>query len=190
MCGENLETEYLGWRRVGSSPRVRGKRAAECARHVITGLIPACAGKTKCCRWRMPRSPAHPRVCGENFDFASGIFEDCGSSPRVRGKPLLRLFSDGDSGLIPACAGKTEWCDRLTEQITAHPRVCGENLSVLCLGSNGRGSSPRVRGKRIPAFKQFAQWRLIPACAGKTTRSGKQTRLFPAHPRVCGENAF
>ena len=46
VCGENIVAGSEFKRHEGSSPRVRGKRAVECAGHVIAGLIPACAGKT------------------------------------------------------------------------------------------------------------------------------------------------
>ena len=70
----------------------------------------------------------------------------------------------------------------------AHPRVCGENAMVCPISTSNRGSSPRVRGKRLGQEHVAGGEGLIPACAGKTLRSGR--RLWPvwAHPRVCGEN--
>ena len=50
------------------------------------------------------------------------------------------------------------------------------------------GSSPRVRGKPDPHREVRARRRLIPACAGKTTRKCGRLALPAAHPRVCGEN--
>ena len=70
----------------------------------------------------------------------------------------------------------------------AHPRVCGENAASEGPVDTGRGSSPRVRGKRVGSAAAIRLRGLIPACAGKTQR-GSQGRLErPAHPRVCGEN--
>ena len=71
------------------------------------GLIPACAGKTL--TFPAQRTPrwAHPRVCGENIRDLAPVFQNIGSSPRVRGKPLGNRVPGGIFGLIPACAGKT-----------------------------------------------------------------------------------
>ena len=111
---------------------------------------------------------AHPRVCGENEGRAALIFTMLGSSPRVRGKRPGSGTSAHYVGLIPACAGKT--ClliDRLVLS-AAHPRVCGENMSIGAGDLIGEGSSPRVRGKQMASYLDCAANGLIPACAGKT----------------------
>ena len=90
--------------------------------------------------------------------------------------------------LIPARAGKTVYRDGIKWAFEAHPRVCGENACGELPGISGRGSSPRVRGKRRSSSRTRIGPRLIPACAGKTW-NGWGTALKPAaHPRVCGEN--
>ena len=93
-----------------------------------------------------------------------------GSSPRVRGK--LELFHEGrrENGLIPACAGKTSRQVSSLLRRRAHPRVCGENTAHMMLWDPAAGSSPRVRGKRERVFRRIRRARLIPACAGKTSR--------------------
>ena len=50
----------------------------------------------------------------------------------------------------------------------AHPRVCGENTIFAPETPYTKGSSPRVRGKRLSPFVADLNERLIPACAGKT----------------------
>ena len=45
-CGENFFCLYMFLKGLGSSPRVRGKRADRCAGQPRVGLIPARAGKT------------------------------------------------------------------------------------------------------------------------------------------------
>ena len=71
----------------GSSPRVRGKLRLALPVVAMTGLIPACAGKTQRNAVPLDRIPAHPRVCGENSDQKPIACKMSGSSPRVRGKP-------------------------------------------------------------------------------------------------------
>ena len=51
------------------------------------------------------------------------------------------------------------------------------------------GSSPRVRGKLLSESRAEHSRGLIPACAGKTSRSARVARSAGAHPRVCGENS-
>ena len=107
----------------------------------------------------------------------------------MRGKHLCAPSPDFQSGITPACAGKTcilvgypgEWED--------HPRVCGENLKSFTHSSATVGSPPRVRGK--PVFHEMPVRRsgITPACAGKTPRGRDSGVQSKDHPRVCGENA-
>ena len=66
VCGENFTAEKFANVFVGSSPRVRGKRAITVYPPFSRGLIPACAGKTHPPASSQAKPPAHPRVCGEN----------------------------------------------------------------------------------------------------------------------------
>ena len=138
--------------------------------------------------WWQKRRRAHPRVCGENAAALDGGTAREGSSPRVRGKRLLRLCRLRLAGLIPACAGKTRPVATRKAKTTAHPRVCGENLSLPVQCFMDEGSSPRVRGKRPCCRLHLVHLRLIPACAGKTEEKCLVKRNLRAHPRVCGEN--
>ena len=87
MCGENPDAHKTATANKGSSPRVRGKQKRRKGYQLQTGLIPACAGKTRCLGRVPVLRRAHPRVCGEN---PTGMYARAyltGSSPRVRGKP-------------------------------------------------------------------------------------------------------
>ena len=66
-------------------------------------------------------------MCGENFDQPLELNGWQGSSPRVRGKPLVVEVAEDGDGLIPACAGKTGTGTGPFDHHMAHPRVCGEN---------------------------------------------------------------
>ena len=113
----------------------------------------------------------------------------CGSSPRVRGKPIELAGTVYPARLIPACAGKTRQQMLPYMWIRAHPRVCGENSSWEAESVCAAGSSPRVRGKLYDRWRASHDRRLIPACAGKTSWMQAATKSGKAHPRVCGENA-
>ena len=145
-CGENRAGGAPGSAMSGSSPRVRGKRVSGCGCAFVVRLIPARAGKTRRRRRGGRAGWAHPRACGEN-SWADKVPGDLlGSSPRVRGK---RAFSSCQSRLIPARAGKTSGLSRGRSGRWAHPRACGENSWPSCPLTTTRGSSPRVRGKRV-----------------------------------------
>ena len=90
--------------------------------------------------------------------------------------------------LIPACAGKTRRRNPDPANHKAHPRVCGENITIIGDATSTPGSSPRVRGKLRSLDPHIELGRLIPACAGKTPRPPARRPNGQAHPRVCGEN--
>ena len=73
--------------------------------------------------------------------------------------------------------------------VRAHPRSRGENRAPLDPAHTGAGSSPLTRGKRSLLFLAFAWLGLIPAHAGKTSRSPALPSIPGAHPRSRGENA-
>ena len=87
-CGENISPLRRAAVIVGSSPRVRGKRADRCAGLARLGLIPARAGKTSSPLGAISPRRAHPRACGENMRGMKLLRFQVGSSPRVRGKPV------------------------------------------------------------------------------------------------------
>ena len=111
-----------------------------------------------------------------------------GSSPRGRGKPVLRKLARILPRLIPAWAGKTRWRGWKSNPARAHPRVGGENASQVRIICVGAGSSPRGRGKPPYSTVASVRLRLIPAWAGKTLSPRRRGRARAAHPRVGGEN--
>ena len=112
-----------------------------------------------------------------------------GSSPRVRGKRDRRPTGRLEAGLIPARAGKTVCVPVVRDDVEAHPRACGENMTATTAMNHHRGSSPRVRGKLLRLLRAGRALGLIPARAGKTPAGGPAGGGAPAHPRACGENA-
>ena len=189
VCGENRRQSADESAPAGSSPRVRGKPARRLSDMRRARLIPACAGKTLPHRCPTDRREAHPRVCGENDQAGKIVALRPGSSPRVRGKRKSCGSCRDETGLIPACAGKTSTQRTLRMRPEAHPRVCGENLEQSIGAVDTVGSSPRVRGKLAAPFEGGGEIRLIPACAGKTAQVANQDIANRAHPRVCGENS-
>ena len=168
-CGENDGRTLTGVAVPGSSPRVRGKLRLFEVIGGRRGLIPARAGKTMSWSIMIRGSSAHPRACGENLELGVEGVEVGGSSPRVRGKPVVTMGTSAE--------------------MTAHPRACGENVSAKQEEPGDGGSSPRVRGKLLPLPTPLACVGLIPARAGKTTSAPPTAVGVSAHPRACGENS-
>ena len=132
----------------GSSPRGRGKRAANIIKDTHSGLIPAWAGKTQGIPIHRDVPSAHPRVGGENSGINASQAAIAGSSPRGRGKHPRPSSPPNWGGLIPAWAGKTLWERVLGGAAWAHPRVGGENDFDTGRLAGVLGSSPRGRGKQ------------------------------------------
>ena len=132
----------------------------------------------------------HPRVCGENVDIGLGNFCDIGTSPRMRGKPVVVGILRIRNRNIPAYAGKTIMVSLICSVVREHPRVCGENHGKNNKTSFTVGTSPRMRGKLRCRVSRLLARGNIPAYAGKTFHY----RVIPAenqeHPRVCGENKY
>ena len=66
VCGEHLYYRSQAHYDRGSSPRVRGTQCAVIHCLVPGGIIPACAGNTRCVRLPSLSPWDHPRVCGEH----------------------------------------------------------------------------------------------------------------------------
>ena len=167
-CGEHSGTPMPLASRLGSSPRMRGALKATHDTVAQTRIIPADAGSTPGC-W------TYVRV-------------DLGSSPRMRGalkRLLARLCS---KGIIPADAGSTCFLIYLLYVTQDHPRGCGEHLTVLSRTRTLRGSSPRMRGARLPQPWDLQPTGIIPADAGSTSRAFSVVLAAGDHPRGCGEH--
>ena len=93
-----------------------------------------------------------------------------------------------NTGITPACAGKTE--TGIVELIANqdHPRVCGKNKLSMRLTKPNTGSPPRVREKRLLIRAVDDELGITPACAGKTSSNVYSKAVARDHPRVCGKN--
>ena len=107
VCGEHKSVCTPPTSCSGSSPRVRGTLEAGTYVFEADGIIPACAGNTRCSRPSRRCCRDHPRVCGEHSANAYMEQATSGSSPRVRGTHIVRPARSACRGIIPACAGNT-----------------------------------------------------------------------------------
>ena len=171
----------------GSSPRVRGTRGPQSHRGRHRRFIPACAGNTSNASSGVSNRSVHPRVCGEHEGLGQRAGAVDGSSPRVRGTPIIASPPTARRRFIPACAGNTQRGRISRARRTVHPRVCGEHLRDPFIFNETNGSSPRVRGTHRLRRGAVRRARFIPACAGNTLSGvGKYIGKYGSSPRVRG----
>ncbi len=148
-CGEHSRVKNTGAPSAGSSPRVRGTPSDRLIANEEWRFIPARAGNTCPSSMPCPAVAVHPRACGEHADRAAA--------------------GGAGSRFIPARAGNTRGGASGGRGPAVHPRACGEH-DLGCVGRHDVcGSSPRVRGTRLPGRAPFRLPRFIPARAGNTT---------------------
>ena len=186
-CGEHQDAERDGYRRGGSSPRLRGALPADRPRGAADGLIPAPAGSTLYRLAGQARPRAHPRACGEHQSRIDQLLRVLGSSPRLRGARHARRHPCLRRGLIPAPAGSTRTGPSRPAREGAHPRACGEHQEIPAHAGVITGSSPRLRGARRSVGVHAGEGGLIPAPAGSTVDGdARSVAVAGSSPRLRG----
>ena len=135
-------------------------------------IIPAHAGQTALSSSSLVNATDHPRACGANVSSQSAMARKSGSSPRMRGKQLPIAKMLAHVRIIPAHAGQTVGMVVFPRAQSDHPRACGANGPFITVSTQIFGSSPRMRGKRLPRRRYASRGRIIPAHAGQTRRLG------------------
>ena len=185
--GEGRGERWAAIKRMGRSPRARGRRAVPALRRDAAGSIPACAGKAS--RLGIPRQPweVDPRVRGEGNVTAVNAAIKAGRSPRARGRPVAAGDHACDYGSIPACAGKAVFKWELVAASEVDPRVRGEGADKTGQHLRSQGRSPRARGRPTRTRHCRRACGSIPACAGKAGVPVGQRVDLRVDPRVRGE---
>ena len=112
----------------GSSPHARGTPLPRSMMPCSAGIIPACAGNTRCLVFRGGARWDHPRMRGEHRKAAHWDNQSVGSSPHARGTHIGYDTATMFSGIIPACAGNTIGGYMDGNHQWDHPRMRGEHL--------------------------------------------------------------
>ena len=188
-CGANEHGQADGHPHVGSSPRVRGKPLDAGLPFQLVRIIPARAGQTNMDRQMATLMSDHPRACGANLLPTRTMPFASGSSPRVRGKPVVETIHVDLPRIIPARAGQTPSPVSARTSRTDHPRACGANGQIKVHFNDSFGSSPRVRGKLALEPIPDRRDRIIPARAGQTVSVSWTGVASTDHPRACGANS-
>ena len=89
VCGERQAYPVRQYTVFGSSPRMRGTLLHALDSKPLIRFIPAYAGNARLFARLALRMPVHPRVCGERVGRESVVRSQVGSSPRMRGTPLI-----------------------------------------------------------------------------------------------------
>ena len=188
--GEHFDGDTVHDVGCGSSPLARGTPKGSSPRAEASRLIPARAGNTRYPSARPAARTAHPRSRGEHKATRKKNQKSIGSSPLARGAHARGRAVVPDRGLIPARAGSTRRRRLSTRAPGAHPRPCGEHLTISLSGETMLGSSPPVRGALSEVLLPTRGGGLIPARAGSTNHPTGHDLRHGAHPRPCGEHAF
>ena len=157
---------------------------------VLGRFIHALAGNSGLCACSNPRSPVHPRACGEQIAEANRRNSRGGSSPRLRGTGDRWTRGEGGRRFIPAPAGNRKVTGFARTAISVHPRACGEQFPSLSSIGSPAGSSPRLRGTAVNLENPVHEIRFIPAPAGNRAIGADRFRRAAVHPRACGEQAY
>ena len=187
-AGNTCKSPCVPWSR-RDHPRACGEHGIVHSRYGrCAGIIPAHAGNTACNRPPPLSRQDHPRACGEHPSCRSFPCLTRGSSPRMRGTPVIGNSIQPALGIIPAHAGNTWGSTAVFGTAWDHPRACGEHGVHFVLSFLVWGSSPRMRGTLTIQRPQFASLGIIPAHAGNTVWKSPRNPLNGDHPRACGEH--
>ena len=168
MCGKDAISLSIKLLISGSPPRVREGHHTRRFINILTGITPACAGRTAICVVGVGHLQDHPRVCGKNLKRGKSRSRNEGSPPRVREGQIFFLKTLDNRRITPACAGRTSYNHRNRHISRDHPRVCGKDVLIICKSVPLPGSPPRVReGLQFPCGFDPSV-RITPACAGRT----------------------
>ena len=155
-------------RRVGLSPRTRGRRRRGKRTGGTVGSIPANAGETALSTRASPNSGVYPRERGGDRALAGGTLAAPGLSPRTRGRPTEREQLAGAGGSIPANAGETAQLCAVASGCRVYPRERGGDVLAHHRQRRAAGLSPRTRGRHPGVRHAGVQAGSIPANAGET----------------------
>ena len=68
--------------------------------------------------------------------------------------------------------------------------MCRKNILKMLSKFASVGSLPRVQEKQLQYSINRKNWRITPACAGKTVFLVQMMKHHQDHPRVCGKNYY
>ena len=191
VCGADTFVSTTVPPMVGSSPRVRSRLRVFVRARTHVGIISACAEQTVTVTAVPTLRRDHLRVCGAD-EIAPPIAPVMpGSSPRVRSRRDEAGCVGTRRGIISACAEQTVPVPAPVTPAWDHLRVCGADRIVEGRNPQDRGSSPRVRSRRVRIRVAVRAIGIISACAEQTaTTDDKTLQRAGSSPRVRSRQTY
>ena len=187
MYGETRDQRMRSICYTGLSPHVRGNRWLTVLEYSCRGSIPACTGKPRGRRGRLPPGRVYPRMYGETFVVWRDRDTWYGLSPHVRGNRPPRRDGQPDRRSIPACTGKPGAASGSIPHSWVYPRMYGETMAWYPVRAGDDGLSPHVRGNPLISAAAKHSTRSIPACTGKPGVVRVPLCAQEVYPRMYGE---
>ena len=128
-------------------PLARGRPGITMAARSFSGNTPACAGKTSIFLPLNFLVRKHPRLRGEDTNYGAGDGSTTETPPLARGRLRVSEREKNRSGNTPACAGKTHSGGSHGRLRQKHPRLRGEDTSILSTVSWLTETPPLARGR-------------------------------------------
>ena len=126
-CGESVARKLREDQKVGSSPRMWGKRVQINSVGMDHRFIPTHVGKADIDLLRITPAAVHPHACGESLAWVGVILRSNGSSPRMWGKLPLPDRDLPSRRFIPTHVGKARPLRPPAAPLSVHPHACGES---------------------------------------------------------------
>src|SRR5690606_26698208 len=144
------------------------------------------AGRRGAAVWRPPCTWGFTQ-CSSKLGDGAGLDTSGGGVDRDRRADPARRAA-GAEGITPAYAGSTCSSPPASWPSADHPRIRGEHTDRRFPPETTHGSPPHTRGARLQVLGDVSGARIIPACAGSTTRGTERSGRSSDHPRVRGEH--
>ena len=175
-------------RRIGRSPRWRGRRHPTDGLKGMFRTIPALAGTTGRDGVATQRGKDDTRAGGDDSSRAPGEGSASGRSPRWRGRLGYVDRVSVAARTIPALAGTTWGRLWSRSQRSDDPRAGGDDLSSFVAYPQTIGRSPRWRGRPLGCVGGGDSGRTIPALAGTTSSARSSWSAPQDDPRAGGDD--
>ena len=172
----------------GSPPLAREGHSEERFHTKEAGITPAFAGRTYFFADSVYISQDHPRMCGKDYLLLNNLARNIGSPPHVREGLQETVEEVAETGITPACAGRTQTMKMPTRLFQDHPRMCGKDSEGRFKASAELGSPPHVREGPFLFLLLQRSSRITPACAGRTQVAETNFGKNEDHPRMCGKD--
>ena len=145
-CGEHLPIFTFPNLPIGSSPRLWGTWILLLSTTNCNRFIPTPVGNIKNSDRNIRIIAVHPHACGEHDKRFPGLVRKFGSSPRLWGTFITRLFEQLTRRFIPTPVGNIRCSVRGLTKTAVHPHACGEHWRARSVRAYDGGSSPRLWG--------------------------------------------